>query len=105
MAAAPHFSTRVDCLDGVAHIALIGELDIVTVPILERQLAVFEDVGVGAITLDLRGLTFMDSSGVHAFTEAKDRAHANGRDLILVGERPSVRRLLHVTGTGSLLGV
>ena len=53
----PPFGTRVEEHDGVAVMALSGELDIATAPILRENLAPFEGNGVSTIVLDLRDLT------------------------------------------------
>ena len=59
--------------------------------------------GVSAIMLDLRELTFIDSTGLHALVRAKERARTHGQQLILVGARPSARRLFELTCTEYLL--
>ena len=99
----PPFGTRVEEHDGVAVMALSGELDKATVPILRKTLAPFEGNGVSTIVLDLRDLTFIDSSGLLAFLEARRRAMSNGHRLLLSGASPAARRLFELTGTQSLL--
>jgi anti-anti-sigma factor len=42
-----------------------GELDMATVGALELELKSLREAGFGAIVLDLGGLSFMDSSGLH----------------------------------------
>jgi anti-sigma B factor antagonist len=103
MGFAPTFTARVDSQNGVASIALSGELDMATVPVLEDHLAHLEGDGVSTITLDLRGLTFLGSSALHAFLAARDRATTNGQRLILVGATSSARQLFGLTGTEFLL--
>ena len=80
-----------------------GELDLATAPILTDNLAPFEGNGVSTIVLDLQDLTFIDSSGLLAFLEARRRAMSNGHRLILSGPSPAARRLIEVTGTQVLL--
>ena len=99
----PPFGTRVEVHDGVAVMALSGELDMAAVPILRENLAPFEGNGVSTIVLDLQELTFIDSSGLLAFLEARRRAMSNGHRLLLSGPSPVARRLIEVTGTQSLL--
>jgi anti-anti-sigma factor len=103
MGFAPEFTARIDSRNGVVNIALSGELDRTTVPILEDHLASFEDDGVTAIMLDLRELTFLDRSAMHVFLAARERAYSKGHRLILVGANPSVRRLFELTDTEFLL--
>lgn len=103
MASAASFIAHVESGRGAARIALSGELDIATVPVLEDHLAHVETDGVAAITLDLRELTFIDTMGLRAFIAARERAKANGRRLILAGAGQPVRRLIELTGTEFLL--
>jgi anti-sigma B factor antagonist len=99
----PAFTARIESRDGVASIALSGELDIATVPVLEDQLARLEGQGVVDVTLDLRDLTFLDYSALHSFLTARDRARTNGHRLTLVGASPPARRLFELTGKQFLL--
>lgn len=96
-------SVRTESRNGIAHLSLDGEIDMSTIPVLERHLAPFESDGVGTIMLDLRDLAFTDTTGVHAFLAAKDRVTVSGRRLILVGATPVVRRVFDLTGTQDLL--
>jgi anti-anti-sigma factor len=70
---------------GVVTIALSGDLDMATVRILRGTLAPFEANGVSTIILDLQDLTFIDSTGLHAFLEARNRAMSNGQRLLVRG--------------------
>jgi anti-sigma B factor antagonist len=99
----PPFGARSQENDGVATIALSGELDMATAPILSDSLAPFEGNGVSTIILDLHDLTFLDSSGLLAFLEARRRAMSNGHRVLLSGASPSARRLFELTGTQFLL--
>jgi anti-sigma B factor antagonist len=94
---------RVESGNGSATIALNGELDMQTVPVLEEHLAQVEAGEVAEITLDLREVTFLDTTALHAFVAARDRAKEHGRRLILVGVGPPARRLLELTDTQYLL--
>lgn len=49
--------------------------------------------------LDLRELTFVDSSGLHALVGAYNRSELNGHRILLVGASRSLRRLCEMTGT------
>jgi anti-anti-sigma factor len=93
------FTVRIESRNGVARIALSGELNIATVSTLTDRLALVEQDGVGTIMLDLRDLAFVDSTGLHAFLQARDRAKANGHQFLMVGASPFARRLFEVSGT------
>jgi anti-sigma B factor antagonist len=103
MGSVPQFEARTEARNGVARVAMAGELDMVTVPILTKELALVEQDGVGAIMLDLRDVSFVDSSGLHALLQAHQRAKSNGHRLILIGASPSTRRLFAMTETEFLL--
>lgn len=96
-------TTRIDAQDGVTGIALTGELDMATAPILNDQLTALEQDGPKAIVLDLRDLRFIDSSGLHELVRAYRRSETNGHRLMLVGASPITRRLCEITGTEFLL--
>lgn len=103
MGVGPHLTVRIETRHDMASLALHGELDIATVPIVEDRLAHVEGVGVAVIMLDLRELTFIDSTGLHALLRARDRATSNGHRLVLVDASQSTRRLLELTRTEFLL--
>jgi anti-anti-sigma factor len=59
---------------------LTGELDLASTPILQRAIASLSRTmnGAGAITLDLSGLQFIDSTGLHAILATAELCQANG---------------------------
>ena len=81
---------------GAVVVAPRGELDLATVDQLRERLAEHESATV--LVLDLRGLTFMDSSGVALVLEHQRRAEADGGDFRLVSGYGEVQRLFEVTG-------
>jgi len=102
-AAGPLLSAKVDSRNGIGRIALQGELDTWTEPVLREHLDRLEIDGVKAITLDVRGLTFLDSTALQSFIEARSRAAANGHRFLIRGVGPRVRRLFEITGIEFLL--
>jgi anti-sigma B factor antagonist len=99
----PPFTAHTGTRNGVAWIALGGELDQASVAVLNDHLTRFEQDGLSGIMLDLRELTFVDRSGLSAFVQARKRAQANGHQLLLLGAGLPVRRLLELTRTQFLL--
>ena len=96
-------TTTIDARHGVTSVALSGELDMATVPVLNQQLGAAEQDGAKTIVLDLRELIFVDSSGLHALVGAYNRSELNGHRILLVGASRSLRRLCEMTGTEFLL--
>jgi anti-sigma B factor antagonist len=87
----------------VVRVAPAGELDIGTVPSLRLQLEELRDSGFDCIVLDLRRLTFMDSTGI-ALLLAEDRlARTNGHDFTLISGPPAIQRIIQVCGVAGLL--
>ena len=82
---------------GAYRLTLRGELDLGTAERLEQALA---DTA-GEVLLDLRGLTFMDSTGVRELLEAAQR---NGQGLqIIAPETGQARVTIEETGIAALL--
>ena len=80
--------------DGPATLRLTGELDLVTAPALNEELAKH---GPGVV-LDLAGVEFLDSTGLVLLMEsARDRGVVLRREV-----SPAVARLLEVTKTEQL---
>ena len=82
---------------GACHVALRGELDLATAARLEQALAEAGD----EVVLDLRGLTFMDSTGVRVLLEAA-AGHGPGLRMIAPTEG-EVRTTIDETGIAPLL--
>lgn len=82
--------------DGAAVVvAPRGELDLATVNQLRNELA--RHARAPVLVLDLRGLTFMDSSGVALVLEQQRSAEVENSDFRLVPGRPAVQRLFEMT--------
>jgi anti-sigma B factor antagonist len=103
MGFALQFTAQIESRNGVTRIALEGELDIATAPVLSDVLARFEAESAVGIMLDLRDLTFVDCSGLRTILAARERSKANGHRFILVGAGSVARRVFELTGTEFLL--
>lgn len=77
---------------------LAGELDLATVERLDAELLQTPPDGSRILVVDLRGLTFMDSTGLKSMLQAEQLHRARGVRLVLVrGERP-IQRVFEVSG-------
>jgi anti-anti-sigma factor len=81
-------------------LVLDGEIDAHTAPLLARELATG-----GAIEVDVRGVSFIDSSGLRALILATERARDAGGDVVLVAPSTAVRRLIEITGLTGFLTI
>jgi anti-sigma B factor antagonist len=92
--AVARFSLQTSHAGTTAVIALAGELDLAGAAALEREL---EGVDDPAVVVDLRGLGFMDSSGLRALAVAALRLHGAGRRFALVPGAAQVMRVFDIT--------
>jgi anti-sigma B factor antagonist len=88
------FSFETSHAGPTAVIALAGELDMAGAAALERELA---GVDAHAVVIDLRGLGFMDSSGLRALAVAAQRLQQAGRRFALVPGAAQVMRVFDIT--------
>jgi anti-sigma B factor antagonist len=79
-------------------LSLFGELDIATAGQVDAALVDAERDAPAHIVLDLRGLTFLDSTGLRSLLGADMRAREEGRRLTLIQGPGAVRRVFEITG-------
>jgi anti-anti-sigma factor len=79
-------------------ITLAGEVDLATVPELDRLLDDLADREHGRLLIDLSSVEFMDSTGLASIIRALRAADANGHGLTVRGGSPQVQRLFELTG-------
>jgi anti-sigma B factor antagonist len=89
--------------NGRALIALAGELDLESAPLVHESLSQCLREGIRVIDVDLAAVTFCDCTGLGAILGAAQRAKAAGTCLRLRRPRPAVVRLFVLTGYGALL--
>jgi anti-sigma B factor antagonist len=78
-------------------VALIGELDLSEATGVEETLTDLERRKPALLVLDLRGLTFLDSSGLRLILEADLRARSEGRRLSVVRGPETVQRVFSIS--------
>lgn len=78
-------------------VALAGELDLASVPALERQLQGLDGTSPGRLLIDLSGLDFMDSTGLALMIRAEQAARAHGHPLALRRGPAQIQRLFELT--------
>jgi anti-sigma B factor antagonist len=77
---------------------LTGELDLAGVDQFERLLTADQTTEAATIVLDMRKLTFIDSSGLRALIMADQRVRAEGGRFIVVRGPDRVNEVLEITG-------
>jgi anti-anti-sigma factor len=76
----------------------VGELDIATVPELEKAVRLTLGEGVSELMIDLSQLRFIDSSGLRFLIGLHDEACEGGWTLGLLRPAEAPRELFRITG-------
>ena len=83
-------------------IVLTGELDLVGAPRLEETLRTFLYTGFGRVVIDLRRLSFIDSTGLHLLLRYAEAARRADVRFGLIPGPPAVQRIFELTATDVL---
>jgi anti-sigma B factor antagonist len=97
------FQVEVRRNGAAAVVAVSGELDLASGPELEAQLDQLTGPDVQLVVIDLRGLDFMDSTGLSILVRAHQRLAGEGSEMGLVKGSQQVQRLLDLTGVAERL--
>jgi anti-sigma B factor antagonist len=95
----PEFSVTVGRCRDTMTLAVTGDLDLATAPRLAEHLDAIDAAdGVRAVVIDLRALTFLDSSGIALLLSAARRAEREGWQLTIAGTPPQARYVIELCG-------
>jgi anti-anti-sigma factor len=101
----PAFSARAERRDGSAVVVVSGELDLAVVDDLHAALA-RPEAQADSLILDLRAVTFIDSSGLSVIVASHQRMRAaQGRFAVLVTRPSAVARLFDLCGLTETLTI
>lgn len=102
----PVFTLHVDDSGDRCVVHLVGELDVNTATGLREEVhrRVVSSPSP-TLVLELSELTFCDARGLGTMVSAKKTAEAAGKQLLLVGPTPPMRRLLRLTRLDRVLDV
>jgi anti-sigma B factor antagonist len=89
--------TNVTETDNAVTVAFRGELDISRAEEVERELERIESDGPELVVFDLRGLEFLDSTGLRLILGADSRARREGRRVVIVPGPEKVHRVFRIT--------
>ena len=107
------FAVAVERRDHVTIVQPRGELDLATLDTLRSTLdaaiaetlhAALSGIETGArLVLDLRGLSFMDSNGLHLLVALDERAQRDGLQLTLLAPAAPIDRAIKLCGLDQVL--
>jgi len=87
----------------VVRVCPFGEVDIDTVGRVREQLENVTGTGAKHVVLDLRGVTFLDSTALHLVLEADAASRAQRWEFELIGGPAHVQRVFDLTGARARL--
>jgi anti-sigma B factor antagonist len=90
-------SVRTRTVGEIPLVALAGELDISTAPDVDRELTKVERQQPHTVVVDLRELTFIDSTGLRTILSAHARCRQYGGRLVIVPGPPAVHRVFSIS--------
>lgn len=99
------FRCDVSYVDEHATVAVRGELDLATAPVLLREVLATLVLPVDAVTVDLALVTFLDSSGIHTLLVAKSNAEERGIAFTLASVSRQGHLVLEVSGLSEHFGL
>jgi anti-anti-sigma factor len=91
--------------DKVAGVAVRGEVELATAPVLTAALEDGIRRSSGPFVVDLVAVDFLDSSGIHSLVRARALLGRDDRALALVCPPNHVRRVLELAGIDELVPV
>jgi anti-anti-sigma factor len=90
-------SVRTRKVGEIPLVALAGELDISTAAEVDRELTKVERQQPRTVVVDLRELTFIDSTGLRTIISADARCRRYGGRLVIVPGPPAVHRVFSIS--------
>ena len=91
------FDVSVERHNGIALVAVRGELDISTSPCLRDKLVELATSGDTRLVIDLEAVEFLDSTGLGVLVGGLKRMRSNGGDLALVCTKPRILKVFEIT--------
>lgn len=92
------FTLRERVVGGAVVMELLGELDILAEQVLGPRVEALAGRCLGDLVIDLRGVTFLDASGVRLLLRARARALRGGARLRVVRGGAMVSKVIRIAG-------
>lgn len=84
-------------------VAVEGEIDVYTAPVLKKELLPLTEISGAGVTLDLSRTVYIDSTALGVIIAALKSAARNRCRFSVVGMSPRVERLFTITGLMEIL--
>lgn len=93
------FSLETERKDGTLHVRPHGDFDLIAAWQVEKALRDVDPGETSAIVVDLRGLSFIDSTGLQTLTRGAQRARERDIAFTMVRAPAKMDRVFELTGT------
>ena len=84
---------------------VVGEVDLSSAPLLRARIEELLHLGSRRLVVDLRGVGFMDSSGLSVLVASMKRMREAGGGLTVVSPSESILKVFTVTGLDRLFAI
>lgn len=101
----PTFNVETEQQEDATHVLLSGDLDLSTAKQAEQAIEEAERSGQKTVVIDLRRLSFMDSTGLRVIVSADKRASRSKRRVVIIQGPQAVRRVFEITRLGERLEI
>ena len=91
--------------DGVAVLAVQGEVDVYTAPRLREKLVELVTQGKHRIVVDLEAVEFLDSTGLGVLVGGLKRVRSHDGDLSLVCTQHRILKVFEITGLTKVFAI
>lgn len=97
-------TTSVGYHEGIAVLAVDGDVDLVTAPTLEEVIATVVADRPTALVIDLSAVQFLASAGLKLLAATREKIRGSSR-FAVVAHGPATRRPIHLTGLDEMFAV
>jgi anti-sigma B factor antagonist len=87
----------------IVHVRPQGDVDLASVGEIRERFEDLTALGFGRLVLDLRGVTFLDSTGIRLVLELSASSRADGWEFGVVEGSAGVQRVFELTGIRPLV--
>lgn len=91
--------------NNISILKLEGEVDVYTSPLLKEKIETLIKAKRPFIVLDLKGLSYMDSTGLGIMLAELMRVRNNGGNMVLVSPQKIIQKILRITNTDVYLKI
>ena len=87
----------------VVRVCPYGEVDLATAGTVRERFEELTSLGFRRVALDLRGVTFLDSTGMRLALELSESSRADAWEFAVIEGPAAVQRVFEITGLRSLV--